>query len=53
MAIRRGVSSYSYQNDIFNLKMYWNDFIRVVREDLDTDGIELIDETFIRKEAER
>lgn len=49
MAIRRGVSSYSYQNDIFNLKMYWNDFIRVVREDLDTDGIELIDETFIRE----
>lgn len=48
MAIRRGVSSYSYQNDIFNLKMYWNDFIRVIREDLDTDGVELIDETFIR-----
>lgn len=48
MAIKRGVSSYSYQNLIFDLKMYQNDFIRTVREDLDCDGIELIDETFIR-----
>ena len=48
MAIKRGVSSYSYQNEIFDLKMYWNDFIRTIREDLDTDGVELIDETFIR-----
>ncbi len=48
MAVKRGVSSYSYQNLIFDLKMYQNDFIRTVREDLDCDGIELIDETFIR-----
>lgn len=47
MAIKRGVSSYSYQNAIFERKMYWKDFIRTVREDLDTDGIELIDGTFI------
>ena len=25
--------------------MYWNDFIRVIREDLNTDGVEIIDET--------
>ena len=47
MAIRRGVSSYSYQNLIFERKMYWNDIIRVIREDLNTDGVEIIDETFI------
>ena len=47
MAIHRGVSSYSYQNLIFDNKMNHRDFIRTVREDLDTDGIELIDETFI------
>ena len=47
MAIHRGVSSYSYQNLIFERKMDHRDFIRTVREDLDTDGIELIDETFI------
>ena len=47
MAIRRGVSSYSYQNLIFERKMYWNDFIRVIREDLNSDGVEIIDETFI------
>lgn len=48
MAIRRGVSCYSYQNLIFDRKMDWKSFIRTVREELDTDGIELIDETFIR-----
>ena len=47
MGIKRGVSSYSYQNLIFNRKMDHRDFIRTVREDLDCDGIELIDETFI------
>lgn len=46
MAIKRGVSSYSYQNLIFNLKMDWKSFIREVRK-LNTDGIEIIDETFI------
>ncbi len=46
-SIKRGVSSYSYQNLIFDRKMNCRDFIRTVREDLDTDGIELIDETFI------
>ena len=47
MAIKRGVSSYSYQNLIFDNKMDHRDFIRTVREDLGCDGIELIDETFI------
>ena len=47
MGVKRGVSSYSYQNLIFDLKMNWNDFIRTIRQDLDTDGVELIDGTFI------
>lgn len=46
MAIRRGVSSYSYQNVIFDRKMDYKRFIREVRA-LNTDGIELIDGTFI------
>ena len=45
--IKRGVSSYSYQNLIFDRKMDWKGFIRTVREDLDTDGIEIVDETFL------
>jgi len=45
--IKRGVSSYSYQNVIFDRKMGYRDFIRTIREDLNTDGVELIDETFI------
>ena len=46
-SIKRGVSSYSYQNLIFARKMGYRDFIRTIREDLNTDGVELIDETFI------
>jgi len=32
--IKRGVSSYSYQNLIFDRKMGYRDFIRTIREDL-------------------
>ena len=46
-SIKRGVSSYSYQNLIFDRKLDWKGFIRKVREDLDTDGIEIVDETFL------
>lgn len=45
--IRRGVSSYSYQNLIFDRKIDWKGFIHTVRNDLDTDGIEIVDETFL------
>ena len=48
MSIKRGVSSYSYQNLIFDRKMDWKSFIRTVHDELHTDGIEIIDESFIR-----
>lgn len=48
MAIKRGVSLYSYQQAQFFKKMNWKDQIREVREGLHTDGIEIIDETTIR-----
>ena len=47
MAIHRGVSSYSYQNLIFDHKMDHRDFIRTAREDLDTDGLENCIESFV------
>jgi sugar phosphate isomerase/epimerase len=46
MAIKRGVSSYSYQNLIFDRKMDYKRFIREVHS-LNADGIEIIDESFI------
>jgi sugar phosphate isomerase/epimerase len=48
MAIKRGVSLYSYQQAQFFKQMSWKDQIREVREGLGTDGIEIIDEAVIR-----
>ncbi len=48
MAIKRGVSLYSYQQTQFFGKMGWKDQIREVRENLHTDGIEIIDEAVIK-----
>ena len=45
MAIKRGVSLYSYQQAQFFKKMTWKDMIVEVHE---TDGIEIIDEAIIR-----
>ncbi len=47
MAIKRGVSSYCYQNLFFDKKMNHRSFIGEVREGLHTDGIEIIDEQII------
>ena len=47
MAIKRGVSSYCYQNLFFDRKMNYNSFIAQVRNGLGTDGIEIIDEQII------
>lgn len=47
MAIKRGVSSYCYQNLFFERKMDHRSFIGEVRENLNTDGIEIIDEQII------
>ncbi len=49
MAIKRGVSLYSYQQEQFFGKMIWKDMFREVKENLHTDGIEIIDETTIHK----
>ncbi len=48
MAIKRGVSLYSYQQAQFFKQMDWKAMIREVREHLGTDGIEIIDEATIR-----
>ena len=48
MAIKRGVSLYSYQQAQFFKKMNWKDMIREVHDNLGTDGIEIIDESTIR-----
>lgn len=48
MAIKRGVSLYSYQQTQFFRQMDWKDMVREVREGLHTDGIEIIDEATIR-----
>lgn len=48
MAIKRGVSLYSYQQEQFFGQMTWKDQILEVRENLHTDGIEIIDEATIR-----
>lgn len=49
MAIKTGVSFYSYQQSQFFKQMNWKDMIREVRNNLDTDGVEIIDEAIIRK----
>ncbi|MCM8709936.1 sugar phosphate isomerase/epimerase [Clostridium sp. SYSU_GA19001] len=48
MAIKRGVSLYSYQQAQFFKQMNWKDMIREVHDNLQTDGIEIIDEAIIR-----
>ena len=48
MAIKRGVSLYSYQQAQFFKQMTWKDMIVEVRENLKTDGIEIIDEATIK-----
>ena len=47
MAIKRGVSLYSYQQTQFFKKLDWKGQIREVREGLGTDGIEIINEQLI------
>ncbi|MCI2049611.1 MAG: sugar phosphate isomerase/epimerase [Lachnospiraceae bacterium] len=47
MAIKRGVSLYSYQQEQFFGRMTWKDMFREVKEDLHCDGIEIIDEATI------
>ena len=47
MAIKRGVSLYSYQQEQFFGQMDWKAQIREVRENLNTDGIEIINESVI------
>ena len=48
MAIKGGVSLYSYQQAQFFKKMTWKDQIVEVHDNLKTDGIEIIDEQLIR-----
>ena len=48
MGIKRGVSLYSYQQEQFFGQMDWKAQIKEVREGLQTDGIEIIDEQLIR-----
>ena len=48
MAIRRGVSLYSYQQSQFFGKLDWKAQVREVREGLGTDGIEIINQQLIR-----
>lgn len=43
MSIKRGISSYSYQQEMFFHRMNWKDMIREVHDNLHTDGIEIID----------
>lgn len=47
MAIKRGVSLYSYQQEQFFGRMSWKDQIREVHDNLHTDGIEIISEAVI------
>jgi sugar phosphate isomerase/epimerase len=47
MAIKRGVSLYSYQQAQFFKQMNWKDMIREVHDNLHADGIEIIDEATI------
>lgn len=48
MAIKRGVSLYSYQQAQFFGQMTWKDQVVEVHDNLKTDGIEIIDEALIR-----
>ena len=49
MAIKRGVSLYSYQQSQFFGKMNWKDMVKEVHDNLNTDGIEIINESIIPK----
>ena len=49
MTIKRGVSFYSYQQSQFFGQLYWKDMIKEVRNNLNTDGVEIIDEATIRR----
>lgn len=48
MAIKRGVSLYSYQQTQFFKQLDWKQMVRKVHDNLHTDGIEIIDEAIIR-----
>ena len=48
MAMKRGVSLYSYQQEQFFKRMTWKDMIKEVHDNLGTDGIEIIDEAIIK-----
>lgn len=48
MSIKRGISTYSYQQEMFFHRMTWKDIIREVHDNLHADGIEIIDEMIIR-----
>jgi sugar phosphate isomerase/epimerase len=48
MSTKRGVSLYSYQQTQFFKKMDWKDMVKEVHDNLETDGIEIIDEQTIR-----
>ncbi len=48
MAIKRGVSLYSYQQTQFFKQMTWKDMVVEVHDNLKADGIEIIDEATIR-----
>lgn len=48
MAIKRGVSLYSYQQEQFFKRMTWKDMIKEVHDNLGCDGIEIIDQQLIR-----
>lgn len=48
MAIKRGVSLYSYQQAQFFKQLDWKQMVREVHDNLHTDGIEIIDEAIIR-----
>lgn len=47
MAIKRGVSLYSYQQAQFLGQMDYRDMARELREGLDCDGIEIINEATV------
>lgn len=47
MAIKRGVSFYSYQQEQFFKRMNWKDMMRELHDNLHCDGVEIINETTI------
>lgn len=48
MGIKRGISSYSYQQEMFFHRMDLKGMIREVHDNLGCDGIEIIDEMIVR-----